>query len=95
MSEQELGGKTLLFLFYKGHSSVKGGNIHAVSKTRDDQCIEGFLRNCAKLQNVFVVGVLDCCRRQDLGQDGANQVSLDGCHNIALIYREDYEEFNQ
>ena len=85
--------KTLLFLFFKGHSSVKGDLIHGVSGEDESQCIEGFLRNCANLPNVYVVAVFDSCRRYRQDGDPAIRAPLTDCKNLAIVYRQEAEEY--
>ena len=87
--------KTLLFLFFKGHTSVKGDLIHGVSGQDESQCIEGFLRKAALLPNVYVVAVFDSCRRYRSDGDPAISASLNDCKNLAIVYRQEAEEYVQ
>ena len=76
----------LIFLYFKGYGNMINDCISYVGKDGEGQSLEGFLRDCAIFENVFVIGLFDCCRR-DRGQEGI-QTALSETHNLICIYRE-------
>ena len=78
--------RSLVFLYYKGHGTVRSGCIHAVSELSENLALEGFLRNFENSPNVDALGLFDCCRR-DKGQV-ANVYGQSDKQNFACVYRD-------
>ena len=79
--------KTLIFLYYKGHANVMNGQIRAVGSMDEGIELESFLRDCSSIENIYCIGLFDCCRRER-GRGGI-YTTIDECYNIACIYREE------
>lgn len=78
---QSEDNKLLVFLYFKGHAVVSSMGISFI-----DVNLESFLRSCAAYPNVKVIGLFDCCRRdQGVTED---ETDLDITSNIVCLYRE-------
>ena len=89
---ENLEQKTLVFLLYKGHGTVENGCVQAATTgDKDNINIEGFCRSIAKKDNVYVVAVFDCCRR-DKGTT-VIETELEDVKNLICIYREECSPF--
>ena len=63
-AEEDPSMKTLVFFYFKGHGNVRNNQISAVGEFDEGQELEGFLRDLAIKENVHVIGLFDCCRRE-------------------------------
>ena len=58
-----LGIKTLIFFYYAGHGAMQSGqSVCVLNETRKFFPIEKQLREIGKLENSYVIALLDCCR---------------------------------
>ena len=80
---ENFGKPTLVFLLYKGHSTVENDCVHSINGIN----LEGFCRSIAKLDNVYVVAVFDCCMRQK--STNLIEKNLDDIQNLICIYRDE------
>ena len=83
--------KAIIFLFFKGHSIVHNDLIKAYGISGEDIKVEGFLRDCATHENVYAIGIFDCCRRNKGG--GRIVTKLSDTHNLTCIYREEMTSY--
>ena len=56
-------GKTLVFLYFKGHGEVsEDGCVAGIDQFRDKIKLETFLHNVSAIERVHAIGIFDCCR---------------------------------
>lgn len=63
-AEEDPSMKTLVFFYFKGHGNVRNNQISAVGECDEAQELEGFLFDLATKENIHVIGLFDCCRRE-------------------------------
>ena len=77
--------KILVFVAYVGHGKWRNESLHIVNNTKNiDLDLESCLRTCAQMQNVYCVGLFDCCRK-DVGQDMLRSAPSKSDANTKLI----------
>lgn len=93
-SQAEHEDRSLIFMFFKGHAICGQdqhylGCLQAINEVGDNINLEGFLAKIAQTNNVYTVGLFDCCRRLKGRSSLAFNPALQSCKNIALCYRDE------
>lgn len=55
----------LIFVYYSGHGTIRGKETYGHTIDYKPIPIESFVRKLARRANVFVIGLLDCCRMDE------------------------------
>jgi hypothetical protein len=55
----------LIFVYYSGHGTIRGKETYGHTIDYKPIAIESFIRKLARRANVFVIGLLDCCRIEE------------------------------
>ena len=82
---------TLVFVYYSGHGAMQGQTL---AICQDGTCfnLEEQLRKIGKAEGTYVIAFLDCCRKQIITENKAEEKEAQGGEKVPMKGKDGYAE---